>query len=89
MPAKIIDNQDPKTKEYLAKIGEVVILFNHLEDIVDFWIWELINAGGTASVKQQIVRQITSPLNFEKKFSYSGLKVKINSIPYGHENFIV
>jgi len=38
MPAKIIDNQDPKTKEYLTKIGEVVVLLNHLEGVVDFWI---------------------------------------------------
>ena len=67
MSAKIIDNQDPKTKEYLTKIGEVVVLFNHLEDTVDFWIWELINAGGNANIKQQIGRRITSPLDFEKK----------------------
>jgi hypothetical protein len=67
MPAKILDNQDPETKEYLAKIGEIVVLLNHLEAMVDFWIWELINADGNAGVKQQIGRRITSPLNFEQK----------------------
>ena len=67
MPAKIIDSQDPKTKEYLTKIGEVVVLLNHLESMVDFWIWELISAGGNASTKQQIGRRITAILNFEKK----------------------
>ncbi len=67
MPAKILDNQDPKTKEYLAKIGEVVVLLNHLEAMVEFWIWELIGAEGNAGVKQQIGRRITSPLGFEKK----------------------
>ena len=67
MPAKIINNQNPKTKEYLTKIGEVIVLLNHLESMIDFWIWELINAGGNASMKQQIGRRITSPLNFEKK----------------------
>ena len=67
MPAKIINNQDPKTKEYLTKIGEVVVLLNHLESWVDFWIWELINANGNASIKQQIGRRITSPLDFKQK----------------------
>lgn len=64
MPAKILDNQDPKTKEYLAKIGEVVVLLNHLEAMVEFWIWELINAHGDS---QQIGRRVTSPLDFEQK----------------------
>lgn len=67
MPGRILNTEDPIAKEYLAKIGEVVVLLSHLEAGVEFWIWEFVNAKGDAKVKQLVGRRITSPLDFEQK----------------------
>jgi len=67
MAAKILDNTDTTTKEYLAKIGEVVVLLNHLESNIDFWIWELIGAKENAHDHQNIGRRITLQLEYMQK----------------------
>jgi hypothetical protein len=58
---------DPNTKEFLAKIGEIIVSLNALENNVDFWIWELLSASGTPAEKQVIGRLVTSPLDFMGK----------------------
>jgi len=64
---KIIDKSDPKTREYLEKIGEVVVMLSHLEAMMEFIMWEFIGAKGNASDRQTIGRQITHKLEFMEK----------------------
>jgi len=92
MSLKILDNQDSKTKEYLAKIGEVIVTFNYLESaIIDFWIWELICAGKNINDIQGIGRRITTLLTFRQKADllkslvieiFGEKKAKLFSKPY-------
>ncbi|MBI4096438.1 MAG: hypothetical protein HY425_01845 [Candidatus Levybacteria bacterium] len=64
---KIIDKSDPKTKEYLEKIGEVITMLSHLEGMMEFVLWEFIGAKGDAGVRQTIGRHITHKLEFMQK----------------------
>lgn len=62
--AKVLNSHSPKTKDYLAKIGEIIVLLNHLELTVEFFVWELISASGNT---QAIGRRITTPLEYMEK----------------------
>ena len=57
----------PKTKEFLAKIGEIIVLLNHLESMVEFFTWELIGSKGNAHDVQNMGRRITLPLDYKGK----------------------
>ena len=57
----MIDNSEQKTNNYLAKIGKIIILFSQLEQTVEFFLWELIDAKGDS---QNIGRRITTHLDF-------------------------
>lgn len=61
---KIVDPDNPESKEYLAKLGELVVVFNALELFTDTFIWELIDAKGS---QQGIGRRITVNLEFQQK----------------------
>lgn len=61
---KIIDPSDPTTKEYLARIGEIIVELNFLENWLEFFSWELIQAKGNL---QKIGRRITYNLTFIQK----------------------
>jgi hypothetical protein len=67
MTARILDNKDPKIREYLAKIGEVIVLLNHVEASIDFLIWELIGANGNAHDVQNVGRRVTLLLEYMQK----------------------
>ncbi len=69
MNAKVLSPEIGKTKAYLEKIGKIIVLFGHLEMIVDFFIWELINAGNTTREVQSIGRRITTPLDYKSKIN--------------------
>lgn len=64
MEAKVLEPKTGKTRDYLVKIGEIVVLLNHLEQVIEFFTWELINASGNA---QEIGRRITTPLDYVEK----------------------
>ena len=64
---QVLDENDPKTKDFLVKIGETVVVFNHLESMVEFNIWELIAASGNAHVRQSIGKRITTTLEYMQK----------------------
>lgn len=64
---KVIDKSDPKTKEFLEKIGEAIVMLSHLEAMIEFVVWELIGAKGDAGVKRTIGRHITYKLEFKQK----------------------
>lgn len=64
MPMKVLDNQEEKTKEFLCKIGEIVVTLNHLEEMVCFYIWELVSASGNT---QGVGRRITVNLELIEK----------------------
>lgn len=89
MTAEVIGHKAPDTKEYLAKIGEIVVLLNHLEMLVSFFIWELIGAEGKAAKSQNIGRRITNDMGFMKKADLArsliveryGEKVAIKYLP--------
>lgn len=61
---KIVDPDNPESKEYLAKLGELVVVFNALELFTDIFIWELIGAKGE---QQGIGRRITVNREFQEK----------------------
>ena len=65
----LYNSTDPKTKDYLAKIGEVIVTLNGLERDISFWIWELLAASGTPAEKQVIGRLVTNPLDFMGKIN--------------------
>lgn len=61
------NTKDSTTKEYLSKIGEIVVSLSSLEHMMEFWIWELISAAGTARDIQWVGRRITTPLEYMQK----------------------
>lgn len=61
---KIFNTKDPKTIDYLVKIGQVVVAFNFVEQLVELLIWELINAKDDV---QGVGRRITNRLEFQEK----------------------
>ncbi len=67
MNATLLDTSDPKTKEFLSKIGEVVVLSRHLESIVEFFMGDLINPEGESIVKQNVTNSIVKNMEFLEK----------------------
>lgn len=68
MPAQVLDTSNTKVKEYLAKIGEVIVTFNFLESQVDFWIQHLLNPNHPhAGYSQMLGKRVTVLLNFSQK----------------------
>ena len=65
----LIDDNNDTTKFFLEKIGKIIVVFNHLEFWIDFWIWELVSPSGSAYGRQEIGRRITNSLSFEQKVS--------------------
>lgn len=61
MVTVLFNEVDPKTKEYLAKIGEIVVLLNSLESVVEFIIWKSITRD------QVIGRTLTRDLTYISK----------------------
>lgn len=66
MASGVVDRNGPKTAQYLTLIGEIVVLLNFIEAMVQFWTWELIAAAGDAHERQQIGRRITVHLKWRK-----------------------
>lgn len=66
---KIIDSTDPKTQEYLQKIGRVIVELNFIENFVELLIWQLIGAKEVSNVndEQAVGRRITVNLSFIEK----------------------
>ncbi len=56
--ATLLNPTDLKTKEFLAKIGEIVVLSRHLESIIEFFIEDLINPEGKPIMKQRVTDSI-------------------------------
>lgn len=62
------DFNDTKAKEYLASIGAVVVLLGHLEYLIEFIIWDLVNPQADDSkVRQLIAERITVGLEYMEK----------------------
>ncbi len=65
---KILDLNDSNTKEFLQKIGQVIVEVNHIESLVELLIWPLIDAKGNKDGSAQgIGRRITVNLSFMEK----------------------
>ncbi len=68
MSAQILDSTNPKVKEYLAKIGEIIVTFNFLESQMDFYIQELVKpVHSHAGLSQRVGKRITTMLEFSQK----------------------
>lgn len=65
---KILDFNDPNTKEFLQKIGQVIVEVNHIESLVELLIWSLIFTNRNKEDNAQgIGRRITVNLSFMEK----------------------
>lgn len=64
---KPYDLNNKTVKNYLIKIGEIIVIMGFLEAWIDFWIWELIGAKGGAYDSQIIGKKTTSGMMYRRK----------------------
>src|SRR3954464_4613155 len=62
-----IDYSNPEVKEYLSKIGEIVVRLSGLEHQIEFWIWKLIDARGDHVTRQRVGSRTTTYITYEQK----------------------
>src|SRR3954454_17477914 len=62
-----INTSDPESQKYLMKIGEIMVKFSLLEQVIELWVWELIDANGLAAKKQSIGSSVTMHLEYDEK----------------------